>query len=128
MSQPKVSNLHYSRKRRELDISFSDGTSGALSAEMLRIWSPSAEVRGHGVGQETLQTGKSDVGLVEIKPVGHYAVQLIFSDGHDSGLFTWAYLRELIDTREQRWKSYLAALKAAGKSRDSDVQVLHFEP
>jgi len=123
-----VSRIHYARKRRELDIEFSDGVTAALTAEFLRIFSPSAEVRGHGPGQEILQTGKSAIQIEAIRPVGHYAVQLVFDDGHDSGLYSWSYLRELADKHSELWRSYLRRLTAAGQSRDPDIQVLHFEP
>ncbi|MEY2909783.1 MAG: hypothetical protein RLZZ602_2306, partial [Pseudomonadota bacterium] len=96
--------------------------------EFLRVHSPSAEVRGHGPGQETLQTGKCDVQVSAINPVGHYAIQLVFDDGHDSGLFSWDYLRELCSKQEELWQSYLDQLAAAGASRDSDIQVLNFTP
>ena len=124
----QLTKMHYARQRKLLELAFDDGTEAALSAEFLRVHSPSAEVRGHGPGQETLQRGKAQVEIVDIKPVGHYAVQLVFSDQHDSGLFTWAYLRELAANERTLWASYLDALKAAGASRDPDEQVLHFQP
>ena len=92
------------------------------------MFSPSAEVRGHGAGQEVLQTGKSSVEIVAIAPVGHYAAQITFDDGHDSGLYSWAYLRDLAEQQDQYWHQYLQQLAAAGKSRDADSQVLHFQP
>ena len=125
---PSVSRLHYARGRRQLDIEFSDGLSASLDAEFLRVFSPSAEVRGHGPGQEVLQAGKSAVTISAIEPVGHYAVQLVFDDGHDSGLYSWSYLRELIEARESLWQNYLARLARAGLSREPDVQVLMFQP
>ena len=123
-----VTRINYARSRRVLELEFADGTSGELSAEFLRVHSPSAEVRGHGPGQETLQTGKRDVQVSAINPVGHYAIQLVFDDGHDSGLFSWDYLRELCSKQEELWQSYLDQLAAAGASRDSDIQVLNFTP
>ena len=131
MTQParlRVTKLHYSRSRRWLDIAFEDGSAYTLSAEFLRVFSPSAEVRGHGPGQETLQTGKSSVGISAIKPVGHYAVQITFDDGHDSGLYSWQYLRGLAEEQDRYWQQYLRQLAAEGKSRDPEVQVLHFDP
>ena len=125
---PSVSRLHYARGRRQLDIEFSDGLSASLDAEFLRVFSPSAEVRGHGPGQEVLQAGKSAVTISAIEPVGHYAVQLVFDDGHDSGLYSWSYLRELIEARENLWQNYLERLASAGLSREPDVQVLMFQP
>ena len=103
------------RKRsRVLAVSFADGTRYELPFEYLRVSSPSAEVRGHGPGQETLQTGKEAVRITTIEPVGHYAVRLIFDDGHDTGLYRWGYLRQLGEEREQRWRDYLDRLEAAG--------------
>ncbi len=131
MTQParlRVTKLHYSRSRRWLDIAFEDGSAYTLSAEFLRVFSPSAEVRGHGPGQETLQTGKSSVGISAINPVGHYAVQITFDDGHDSGLYSWQYLRGLAEEQDRYWQQYLRQLAAEGKSRDPEVQVLHFDP
>ena len=131
MTQParlRVTKLHYSRSRRWLDIAFEDGSAYTLSAEFLRVFSPSAEVRGHGPGQETLQTGKSSVGISAIHPVGHYAVQITFDDGHDSGLYSWQYLRGLAEEQDRYWQQYLRQLAAEGKSRDPEVQVLHFDP
>ncbi len=130
MTQParlRVTKLHYSRSRRWLDIAFEDGSAYTLSAEFLRVFSPSAEVRGHGPGQETLQTGKSSVGISAINPVGHYAVQITFDDGHDSGLYSWQYLRGLAEEQDRYWQQYLRQLAAEGKSRDPEVQVLHFD-
>lgn len=105
---------------RELELQYSDGTY-RLSAEFLRVMSPSAEVRGHGAGQETLQTGKREVEITGVEPVGRYAIKLIFSDGHDSGLYSWDYLRELCETQETKWQCYLQKLKATGSSRDQDT-------
>ena len=131
MTQPprfRVAKLHYSRSRRLLELDFEDGAAYTLSAEFLRVFSPSAEVRGHGPGQEMLQTGKSSVGISAINPVGHYAVQITFDDGHDSGLYSWQYLRDLAEEQDRYWQTYLRQLVAEGKSRDPEVQVLHFDP
>ncbi|MDH3545586.1 MAG: DUF971 domain-containing protein [Gammaproteobacteria bacterium] len=100
-----------------LVVAFDDGMEFSFSFEYLRVHSPSAEVRGHGPGQETLQTGKEDVAITAIEPVGHYAVRLIFDDGHDSGLYTWEHLHELGSNMEANWRSYLDRLKAAGYAR-----------
>ena len=127
-SRIRVTQLHYSRSRRMLEMGFEDGASYHLSAEFLRVFSPSAEVRGHGPGQETLQTGKSSVSISALNPVGHYAVQITFDDGHDSGLYSWQYLRELAEEQDRYWQQYLRQLSAEGKSRDPEVQVLHFDP
>ena len=104
-------------KSRRLRIGFDDGFQFDLSFEYLRVSSPSAEVKGHGPGQETLQTGKENVRVTAIEPVGHYAVRLIFDDGHDTGLYTWKYLYELGTEQESRWQAYLDRLKAAGYAR-----------
>jgi len=124
----RVTQLHYSRSRRLLQLNFDDDAQFALSAEFLRVFSPSAEVRGHGPGQETLQAGKSSVTITRIDPVGHYAAQITFDDGHDSGLYSWRYLRDLAERQDHYWQIYLKKLAAEGKSRDPELQVLHFEP
>jgi DUF971 family protein len=103
---------------RRLEITFTDGRRFHLPFEYLRVFSPSAEVRGHGPGQEILQVGKRQVTLEALEPVGHYAVQPRFSDGHSSGIYTWEYLYELGQTQEQRWAHYLAQLEQTGASRD----------
>lgn len=104
-----------------LELTFDDGTQGDLSCEFLRVYSPSAEVRGHGIGQETLQTGKEEVNIVAIEPVGNYAVRLIFSDGHDTGLYSWDYLYDLLKNQASLWQAYLDKLSAAGISRKSSA-------
>ena len=124
----KPTRIHYARKRRELELTFIDGLSESLSAEFLRVHSPSAEVKGHGPGQETLQTGKAAVQVTAINPVGHYAIQLVFDDGHDSGLYGWDYLYRLCHDRDALWQNYLQQLDAAGVSRDPDIQVIQFTP
>ncbi len=103
---------------RQLEISFDDGARFRLPAEYLRVYSPSAEVRGHGVGNEVLQTGKQHVAITGLEPVGHYALKIIFDDGHDSGLYSWAYLYELGVKHDQYWQDYLNRLAAAGASRE----------
>lgn len=100
-----------------LDLAYDDGTVYSLPWEYLRVSSPSAEVRGHGPGQEVLQTGKQNVRLVRIEPVGYYALRLVFDDGHATGLYTWRYLRELGEQQDQRWRDYLERLRAAGHER-----------
>ena len=100
-----------------LEIAFDDGKEYRLPCEYLRVYSPSAEVRGHGPGQEILQYGKEHVNISAIEPVGNYAVKLIFDDGHDSGLYSWDYLYELASHYEQNWQDYLQRLAAAGLSR-----------
>lgn len=113
---PTAITLH--QKSRLLEVAFSDGQTFKLTCEFLRVHSPSAEVRGHGPGQEVLQVGKRDVEIKDIEPVGAYAVKLVFSDGHDTGLYSWEYLYELGETQASSWKSYLARLEQAGASRD----------
>ncbi len=124
--RPTAINLH--RKSRELELSYANVENYRLPCEYLRVYSPSAEVRGHGPGQEVLQTGKLKVGISDIKPVGHYALQLVFDDGHDTGLYAWDYLYDLCINHQQRWQDYLDRLAAAGASRDPDVQVVNFQP
>ncbi len=100
-----------------LELAYLDKTYH-LPFEFLRVWSPSAEVRGHGVGQETLQTGKRDVLINTIEQVGHYAIKPVFSDGHDSGIFSWDYLYDMCLNQEEMWQDYLDRLEQAGASRD----------
>ena len=107
-----------------LAISYNDGAHFELSAEFLRVHSPSAEVKGHGPGQEVLQVGKRHVKILNIERAGNYALRLLFDDGHDSGIYTWDYLYELGKDREQRWQHYLNKLHRAGKHREPDVQVV----
>ena len=107
------------QKSRILEVSFADGTSFNMSSEFLRVYSPSAEVRGHGPGQETLQIGKKDVNIDAIEPVGNYAVVLRFSDGHDTGIYSWDYLYKLGTNQETLWQDYLNRLAAAGMDRDT---------
>ena len=115
---PRPTEIKLHQKSRILEIAFDDGQRFSLPCEYLRVFSPSAEVRGHGPGQEVLQVGKRDVEIKEIEPVGNYAVKLAFSDGHDTGLYSWEYLHELGEKQESSWKSYLARLEQAGASRD----------
>lgn len=105
------------QKSRLLSVTFDDGSSFELPFEYLRVYSPSAEVRGHGAGQEVLQKGKEKVQITRLDPVGHYAIRIVFDDGHDTGLYTWNYLYELGAGQEQRWQAYLDRLSAAGYAR-----------
>lgn len=105
---------------RVLEVSFADGATFKLPFEFLRVFSPSAEVRGHGPGQETLQVGKREVTITRLDPVGHYAIQPVFSDGHSSGIYSWTYLYEIGRDHDALWADYLAQLEAAGASRDPD--------
>lgn len=104
---------------RVLDIRFDNGMHFELPFEYLRVYSPSAEVRGHGPGQEVLQSGKKNVDIVDISAVGSYAIQPAFSDGHDSGIYSWDYLYELGISQEKRWKDYLSRLAESGMSREA---------
>src|ERR1700677_876634 len=99
-----------------LDVTFDDGVRYALPAEYLRVESPSAEVQGHGPDQKTILGGKQNIGIGAVEPVGHYAVRLVFDDGHDTGIFTWDYLHELGVEQDRRWPAYLTALSAAARS------------
>ncbi len=113
---PTAITLH--QKSRVLEIAFTDGRSFRLPYEYLRVYSPSAEVRGHGPGQEVLQSGKRNIEIRSLEPVGSYAVQHVFSDGHSTGIYSWDYLYELGENEAKLWDEYLAKLKEAGKGRD----------
>jgi DUF971 family protein len=115
---PAPTEIKLHQKSRVLEIAFSDGRRFELSYEFLRVYSPSAEVRGHGPGQEVLQAGKKDIDIRSLEPVGSYAVQPHFSDGHATGIYSWDYLYELGVNREAMWKSYLERLAAAGARRE----------
>jgi DUF971 family protein len=116
-NSPKPIDIKLHQKSRLLEIVFDDNTDCMLSCEFLRVYSPSAEVRGHGIGQEVLQTAKEDVNIVGIEPIGNYAVKLIFSDGHDTGLYSWEYLHDLACNYESLWLEYIAKLEMAGIKR-----------
>ncbi len=116
LPQPTEIKLH--QASRVLEITFSDGRHFRLPYELLRVYSPSAEVRGHGPGQEVLQTGKRDVTVASVEPVGHYALRPTFSDGHDSGIYSWEHLYDLGVRQDELWRRYLERLAAAGASRD----------
>ena len=116
--KPTEINLH--KVSRVLEISFEDGSNFKLPVEYLRVYSPSAEVQGHGPGQEVLQIGKEDVNINNIEPMGHYAVKFSFDDNHDTGIYSWDYLYELGVTYEERWQQYLERLEAGGHKRKPD--------
>lgn len=124
MTAPQLVSIKVKKTSREMQLIFDDQQEFALTFEFLRVHSPSAEVKGHGPGQEILQTGKRDVVITAVNPVGHYAFQITFSDGHDSGLYSAAYLYRLGQQQEVLWQDYLARLERAGESRDPDVQVV----
>jgi DUF971 family protein len=122
MSQaPLPENITVDQKGRVMELTYAGDRSYQLGFEFMRVWSPSAEVRGHGPGQETLQTGKRDVTIVSVEPVGHYAIKPVFSDGHDSGIYTWEYLYEMCINQEQMWQDYLDCLEDAGVDRDTPM-------
>lgn len=120
---PTPTALTVHSQSRILEIAFSDGAQFKIPFELMRIYSPSAEVQGHGPGQEILQTGKREVDVVELEPVGNYAVKPVFSDGHDSGIFSWDYLYFLGSGQDRLWSDYTARLAAAGVERDAPMPV-----
>ena len=117
-NSPRPTEINLHQVSRVLDIVFDDGRSFSLPVEYLRIFSPSAEVRGHGPGQEVLQVGKRDVNISAVEPVGVYAVKFVFTDGHNTGIYSWDYLYDLGAKYDSNWKSYLARLAHAGKGRE----------
>lgn len=117
-STPLPTEIKLHQVSRVLEISFDDGKTFQLPCEFLRVYSPSAEVRGHGPGQETLQVGKKNVDIKAVEPVGNYAVQLNFSDGHSTGIYSWDILYDYGMRRDEMWSEYLDRLKAAGASRE----------
>ena len=117
-SAPTPTEIKLHQKSRVLEIAFADGKRFELPYELLRVYSPSAEVRGHGPGQEVLQVGKKDIDITQVEPVGSYALQLVFSDGHDSGLFSWDYFYSLGMQQEGLWQQYLKRMQEAGASRE----------
>ncbi|GAB1255908.1 DUF971 domain-containing protein [Aurantivibrio plasticivorans] len=122
MDIPQRIKLH--KKSKQLELVFGH-IEYMLDAEYLRVYSPSAEVKGHGPGQEVLQYGKMDVAIEKVEPVGNYALQIVFDDGHDSGLYSWNYLADLGHKKDANWQDYLRRLEAAGKSRDANVSVVN---
>ena len=116
-------NVVVHQQSKVLELSYENGNTYRLPFEFLRVLSPSAEVQGHGPGQETLQTGKRDVLIAHLEPVGHYALKPSFSDGHDSGLYSWDFLRYLCENQEQLWKEHLDRLATAGLDRDAPMIV-----
>jgi len=125
MPIPTQVKLH--RQSRVLELDYADGESFGLECELLRVYSPSAEVRGHGPGREVLQTGKKNVSIAEIRPVGNYALQLCFDDGHDTGIYSWDYLYRMCLDKTALWDAYLKKLHEAGAGRDPEVQVVRID-
>ena len=117
-SVPQPTEIKLHQQSRILEIAFADGASFRLPCEFLRVYSPSAEVRGHGPGQEVLQVGKKEVGITRIEPVGSYAVQLTFSDGHDTGIYSWDLLYDYGRNQSEMWRHYLKRIEEAGASRE----------
>jgi DUF971 family protein len=121
MTQPQPTEIVLHQASRALEVTFNDGRVFRLPCEFLRVYSPSAEVRGHGPGQEVLQIGKQDVNISAIEPVGAYGVRLIFTDGHDTGLYSWEYLHQLGVNQDRLWQDYLVRLEQAGASRSGET-------
>ena len=120
-NSPRPTSITVHQQSRVLEVGFDDGREFRIPFELMRVYSPSAEVQGHGPGQEVLQTGKREVGLTALEPVGNYAVQPTFSDGHDTGLFTWDYLYFLGSQQGELWQKYESRLADAGMSRDAPM-------
>lgn len=120
-SHPEPESVTLHARSRVLEIGFNDGCTFRIPFELMRVYSPSAEVQGHGPGQEVLQTGKRDVDITDLQPVGHYALQPTFSDGHDTGIFTWEYLYHLGSQEAELWRAYNERLTAAGMDRDTPM-------
>jgi DUF971 family protein len=123
---PTELKLH--RQSRELEVAFPDGAHYHLACELLRVFSPSAEVRGHGPSERRLMTGKKYVNIEQIELVGNYAIRIVFDDGHDTGIYAWDYLRELGEQRESFWQRYMDELKVANASRLPAIPVGHWQP
>ena len=122
MTSPQPVSITVHQQSRELEVGFDDGATFRIPFELMRVYSPSAEVQGHGPGQEVLQTGKRSVEITALEPVGRYAVQPTFSDGHSSGIFTWELLHRLGSRQDELWQRYLERLGAAGADRDAQMK------
>ena len=122
------SSIVYHSSSKTLELKYRDGETRELPAELLRVFSPSAEVRGHSAEQSVLQTGKKYVSIAKIEAVGNYAIRIIFDDGHDTGIYSWDYLAELHETRDEHWQRYLSDLKAANASRLPSIPIGHWSP
>ena len=121
MSNCRPTEINFHKVSRILELSFDDGTSFKLPSEYLRVYSPSAEVQGHGPGQEVLQIGKEDVNISRIEPVGHYALCLVFDDNHDTGIYSWEYLYQLGENYQIKWTAYLERLNEAGHPHSTQM-------
>ncbi|MGO3455125.1 MAG: gamma-butyrobetaine hydroxylase-like domain-containing protein [Marinomonadaceae bacterium] len=122
---PVPTKIHYHKQSRELELAFADDQSFRLSSEYLRVHSPSAEVRGHGLQMPILQYGKKDVTIQNVEGAGNYALKISFNDGHDSGLYSWEYLYNLGKNHDELWQMYLDRLEKEGQTRDTSVIQLH---
>lgn len=125
MTKPLPSKIHYHKQSRSLEIAFSDGMTFHLTAEYLRVHSPSAEVRGHGKQLPILQYGKKDVAINNVEAAGNYAIKITFDDGHDTGLYTWDYLYNIGKNHDELWQIYLDRLKTANQSRQASSIQIH---
>lgn len=120
--------ITYHRDSRTLDLDYGDDGTAQLPAELLRVFSPSAEVRGHSDDERVLQTGKKYVEIKEIEAIGNYAIRIVFDDGHDTGIFSWDFLRELFERRDEYWQTYLGELEAANASRLPSIPIGQWTP
>jgi DUF971 family protein len=116
-TDPKPVSINLHQKSKVLEIEYDDGSHFEFTCEFLRVYSPSADVRGHGTGQGVLQIGKENVSIKQIEPVGNYAIKLVFDDGHQTGIYSWSYLYDMGINKEQYWQDYLTALRDAGHAR-----------
>ena len=120
--------ITYHQRSKTLELRYASGEPGVLPAELLRVYSPSAEVRGHSDAERVLQSGKKHVGISAIEPVGNYAVRIVFDDGHDTGIYSWLFLRDLVENQERYWQDYLRELKEANASRLPNIPVGQWAP
>ena len=120
--------ITYHKKAKTLELAYPGGVTATLPAELLRVYSPSAEVRGHSESERVLQTGKKHVAIDSIEPVGNYAIRIVFDDGHDTGIYSWAFLRDLADNRESYWQRYVAELDEKNASRLPAIPVGQWTP
>ena len=120
--------ITYHKRSKTLELRYAGGESCALPAELLRVYSPSAEVRGHSDAERVLQSGKKHVGIRAVEPVGNYAIRIVFDDGHDTGIYSWIYLRDLVENQERYWQDYLRELKEANASRLPTIPVGQWRP
>jgi DUF971 family protein len=118
VARPRARRVRVRKEDRRLDVEFDDGQSFSFPAELLRVESPSAEVQGHGPGQKQIVAGRRHVGIMQVEPVGNYAIRIVFDDLHDTGIYSWSFLHELGHSQQRRWDDYLEALQEKGLSRD----------